>query len=158
MQNKQIYDVSIATDRIKDYCAIQDRCQWDVIKKMNEWKLGKRTQNYLLEILITEDYINEKRFAQSFCRGKFKIKNWGRVRINNELKQRKISDACIKEGMKEIDGEDYLQLLDKLFKRKKLTVTEKNHFIRKTKIGKFLIQKGFEPSLVWEKVNELKDK
>ena len=98
MHNKRIYDLSIATDRIKRYCSVQDRCQWDVIKKMNEWSLGEKTKNYLLEILITENYINEERFSQSFCRGKFKIKNWGKRKISNELKQKNISNICINKG------------------------------------------------------------
>ena len=158
MHNKQIYDLNIAADRIKRYCAIQDRCQWDVIKKMNEWSLGEKTKNHLLEILITENYVNEERFSQSFCRGKFKIKNWGKRKISNELKQKNISKICITKGMKEIKEDEYLKVLDKLFIQKRDKVTDKNHFVRKTKIANFLIQRGFESFLVWEKMKDLKDK
>ena len=158
MHNKRIYDLSIATDRIKRYCSVQDRCQWDVIKKMNEWSLGEKTKNHLLEILITENYINEERFSQSFCRGKFKIKNWGKRKISNELKQKNISNICINKGMEEIKEDEYLNVLDKLFKQKRDKVTDKNHFVRKTKIANFLIQRGFESFLVWEKMKDLKDK
>ena len=69
----------------------------------------------LLEILITEDYINEERFSQAFCRGKFKIKNWGKRKIRKELKQRNISNICIDKGMEEIKEDEYLKVLDKLF-------------------------------------------
>ena len=158
MHNKRIYDLSIATDRIKRYCSVQDRCQWDVIKKMNEWGLGEKTKNHLLEILITENYINEERFSQSFCRGKFKIKNWGKRKIINKLKQKNISTICIDKGMGEIKDDEYLNVLDKLFKQKREKVTDKNHFVRKTKIANFLIQRGFESFLVWEKMKDLKDK
>ena len=158
MHNKQIYNLNIATDRIKRYCSVQDRCQWDVIKKMNEWSLGEKTKNHLLEILITENYVNEERFSQSFCRGKFKIKNWGKRKISNELKQKKISNICIDKGMKEIKEDEYLKVLDKLFIQKRDKVTDKNHFVRKTKIANFLIQRGFESFLVWEKMKDLKDK
>ena len=158
MHNKQIYDLNIATDRVKRYCSVQDRCQWDVIKKMNDWGLGKKTKDYLLEILITENYINEERFSQSFCRGKFKIKNWGKRKISNELKQKNISSICIDKGMEEIEKDEYLKVLDKLFIQKRKQVTNTNHFIRKKKIANFLIQRGFEPSLVWVKMKELKDK
>ena len=158
MRNKQIYDLNIATDRVKRYCSVQDRCQWDVIKKMNDWGLGKKTQNHLLEILITENYINEERFSQSFCRGKFKIKNWGKRKISNELKQKNISSICIDKGMEEIKEDDYFKVLDKLFIQKRDQVTDTNHFIRKKKIANFLIQRGFEPSLVWEKMKDLEDK
>ena len=158
MHNKRIYDLNIATDKIKRYCSVQDRCQWDVIKKMNEWGLGEKTKNYLLEILITENYINEERFSQFFCRGKFKIKNWGKRKIINKLKQKNISNICINKGMEEIKEDEYLKVLDKLFIQKKDKVTDKNHFVRKTKIANFLIQRGFESFLVWEKMKDLKDK
>ena len=60
--------------------------------------------------------------------------------------------------MEEIKEDEYLKVLDKLFTQKKHKVTDKNHFVRKTKIANFLIQRGFESFLVWEKIKDLKDK
>ena len=158
MHNKRVYDVSIAIKRIKNYCALQDRCQWDVLKKMKEWGLQQATKNHILEILINEKYVDEKRFSASFCRGKFRIKNWGKRKITNELKRKKISAICINSGLQEIDDDDYNQVLDKLFHQKKATIKDKNHFTQKTKIASFLIQRGFESNLVWDKVRKLSDK
>ena len=158
MHNKRVYDVSIAIERIKNYCALQDRCQWDVLKKMKEWGLQQATKDHILEILINEKYVDEKRFSSSFCRGKFRIKNWGKIKIINELKRKQISTICINSGLQEINDDDYNQLLDKLFHQKKSTIKDKNHFIKKTKIASFLIQRGFESNLVWDKVRKLSDK
>ena len=158
MYNKRIYNISIATERIKNYCAIQDRCQWDVIKKMEEWGLGDKTKDHLLEILITDKHVDEERFAKAYCRGKFRIKNWGKRKITNELKRKQISKICIGKGLEEINEDEYLKVLDKLFHQKKLKVTDNNHFIRKTKIANFLIQRGFESFLVWEKMKDLNNK
>tara|TARA_B100000902_G_C27304891_1_gene914869 strand:- start:1465 stop:1941 length:477 start_codon:yes stop_codon:yes gene_type:complete len=158
MHNKRIYDVSIAIERIKNYCALQDRCQWDVLEKMKEWGLQQATKDHILEILINEKYVEEKRFSAAFCRGKFKIKNWGKRKIVNELKRKKISTTYINSGLKEIDDNDYNQVLDKLFNQKKATIKDKNHFTRKKKIANFLIQRGFESNLVWDKVRKLSDK
>ena len=90
MHDKRVYDLKMAIERLKNYCALQDRCQWDVTQKMKEWGLLEMTQNHILEILIQEKYVDEERFAQSFCRGKFIIKKWGKVKITNELKKKKI--------------------------------------------------------------------
>ena len=158
MHNKRVYDVSIAIERIKNYCALQDRCQWDVLKKMKEWGLQQATKDHILEILINEKYVDEKRFSASFCRGKFRIKNWGKRKIINELKRKQISTICINSGLQEIDDDDYNQVLDKLFHQKKATIKGKNHFTQKTKIASFLIQRGFESNLVWDKVRKLSDK
>ena len=158
MHNKRVYDIKIAIERLKNYCALQDRCQWDVTQKMNEWGLLEMTQNHILEILIQEKYVDEERFAQSFCRGKFLIKKWGKVKITNELKKKKISNICIKKGLKEIDLTEYDLLLENLLTKKNDTLRDKNHFTRKSKLARFLIQRGFEGNLVWDKIRELRIK
>ena len=155
MHNKRVYDIKIAIERLKNYCALQDRCQWDVTQKMKEWGLLEMTQNHILEILIQEKYVDEERFAQSFCRGKFIIKKWGKVKITNELKKKKISDICIKKGLEEIDLTEYDLLLENLLTKKNDTLRDKNHFTRKSKLARFLIQRGFEGNLVWDKIREL---
>jgi len=155
MHNKRVYDIKIAIERLKNYCALQDRCQWDVTQKMKEWGLLEMTQNHILEILIQEKYVDEERFAQSFCRGKFLIKKWGKVKITNELKKKKISNICIKKGLEEIDLTEYDLLLENLLTKKNDTLRDKNHFTRKSKLARFLIQRGFEGNLVWDKIREL---
>ena len=158
MPNKRVYDLSIALDRIKSYCALQDRCQWDILQKLNEWGLQQATKDHILEILITDEFVDEARFATSFCRGKFKIKNWGKRKITNALKRKNISTICINIGLQEIDDNEYNQVLEKLFYQKKDTLKDKNHFTRKTKIASFLIQRGFESNLVWDKIKDLSNK
>jgi len=158
MHNKRVYDIKIAIERLKNYCALQDRCQWDVTQKMKEWGLLEMTQNHILEILIQEKYVDEERFAQSFCRGKFIIKKWGKVKITNELKKKKISDICIKKGLEEIDLTEYDLLLENLLTKKNDTLRDKNHFTRKSKLARFLIQRGFEGNLVWDKIRDFSNK
>ena len=158
MHNKRVYDIKIAIERLKNYCALQDRCQWDVTQKMKEWGLLEMTQNHILEILIQEKYVDEERFTQSYCRGKFLIKKWGKVKITNELKKKKISDICIKKGLEEIDLTEYDLLLENLLTKKNETLRDKNHFTRKSKLARFLIQRGFEGNLVWDKIRELRIK
>ena len=158
MHNKRVYDINIAIERIKNYCTLQDRCQWDVLQKLREWGLQQATKDHILEILITDKFIDEERFSASFCRGKFRIKNWGKRKIVNELRRKQISSICINTGLKEIDEKEYDLVLEKLFYQKERSIKDKNQFIRKTKIANFLIQRGFENNLVWDKIRELSDK
>ena len=158
MHNKRVYNITSAIKRLKNYCAIQDRCQWDILQKMNEWGLQENTKEHILEILITEKYIDEERFAISFSRGKFKIKHWGKNKIKHELKQKKISAVCINTGINEINDFEYKRTLEKLLKQKEIRTKEKNPFAKRNKIATFLIKKGFENSLVWERVLKLEFK
>ena len=136
---------------------MQDKCQWDVIQKMQEWGLLKVSQDHILEILIQEKYVDEERYSQSFCRGKFRIKKWGKLKITTKLKQKYISQICISKGLEEITDYEYQQELDKQYHKKKDTVNEGNHFIKKKKIATYLINRGYESDLVWDKLRELKE-
>tara|TARA_B110000008_G_scaffold10170_1_gene9800 strand:- start:3 stop:479 length:477 start_codon:yes stop_codon:yes gene_type:complete len=158
MRNKRVYDIKIALERLKNFCTLQDRCQFDVIQKMKEWGLLELTQDHILEILITDKYIDEERYAQSFCRGKFRIKKWGRIKIANGLRKKQISNICINKGLNEIEDEEYEILLNNLLEKKNNSLKDKNHFVRKKKIASFLIQRGFEGNLVWDKIREFSNK
>ena len=142
--------VSIATEKLKKYCAYQERSHKEVVDKLYKLGLYKNEVDQVLISLIQDDFLNEERFAQAFVSGKFRIKRWGRVKIKSHLKQKHISDYCIKKGMQEIGEAEYFETLHYWLERKVREVKEENEFKKKGKIAAFLIQKGFESNLVWE--------
>ena len=107
MQKNKKYNIKEAIERIQSYCALQDRCRWEVEKKIKEWGVKEDIIENILSDLILEKFIDEQRFAESFCRGKFRIKRWGKIKIKNELKLRKISVSCINKGLEQIDDKEY---------------------------------------------------
>ena len=80
MQSKRVYKISEAKERIKDFCSLQDKCQWDVRKKLSQWGLLENTKDLIMMELIEDGFIDEERFSKLFCRGKFRIKKWGRLK------------------------------------------------------------------------------
>ena len=154
MQNNKVYTIKEATERIQAYCAIQDRCQWEVERKMKEWGISDEIIENILTDLILEKFVDEQRFAESFCRGKFRIKRWGKMKIKNELKIKNISENCIQIGLEQIDEKEYTQTLVHLYEKKRNSLKDKNQFIRKVKIAKHLQQKGFESNMIWELINK----
>jgi regulatory protein len=154
VQSNKTYNIKESTEKIQHYCAIQDRCQWEVERKLQEYGLDDYVVDSLLVDLILEKYINEQRFSESFCRGKFRIKKWGRIKIKNELKKKNISENCIQIGLKQIESSEYSIVLENLYIKKKDTLKDKNQFTRKGKIVKYLLQKGFESNLIWELINK----
>ena len=153
MQKNKVYTVKEATERIQSYCAIQDRCQWDVERKMKEWNISDEIIENILTDLILDKFVDEQRFSESFCRGKFRIKKWGKVKIENELKIKKISNNCIDKGLLQIEKKEYMKVLKDLYLKKRDSLKDTNQFIRKGKIVKHLQQKGFESKLIWELIN-----
>jgi regulatory protein len=104
--------------------------------------------------LIQQNFINEERFAIAYARGKFTYKKWGRIKIRMELKRRKISDYCVKKGMKEIDGETYYEVLNELLEKKINSLKAIKGYQKNYKAAQFLITKGYESDLVWSAIKE----
>lgn len=137
------------------YCAYQERCQKEVRAKLSEWGLwGVDAENVVLQ-LIEQNYLNEERFARAFAGGKFRTKQWGRNKIKIELRQREISGYCLTKAMLEIDEEDYLKVLESEAVKKLKSTKDKDPRIKKLKVSRYLIAKGFEPDLTWDTLNKL---
>lgn len=135
--------------KAKAYCTYQERCHREVREKLYSLSLHKKEVDEIISTLIEENYLNEERFAIQFAGGRFRIKQWGRVRIKYALKQKQVSQYCIRKAIDAIDEKDYLATLRKLSSAKSKTLkNEKNSLIRKRKLQDHLIQKGYERDLV----------
>jgi regulatory protein len=145
-----------AKHKILHFCAYQERCHQEVKNRLYEYGLFKNEVEELISLLITEGFLNEERFAKSFAGGKFRIKHWGRIKIINELESRGLTVNCIKAGLKEIDEESYLLTLRNLLEKKASQIDEPNQFLKRDKLAKYAIQKGFEPEFVWKELKENK--
>jgi regulatory protein len=148
----------LATDakqKIYKYCAYQERTHLEVRNKLFEYGLASDDVDTLLTQLISDGYLNDERFAKTFAGGKFRIKGWGRIRIANELEAKGLTKNCIQLGLKEIDQTDYEETLERLLKKKSAAVHEDDDYVRRDKIARYAIQKGFEPELVWKLIKEV---
>ncbi len=135
--------------KVKHYCAYQERCHAEVKDKLYGLGLNKKEAEEIISTLIEENYLNEERFAIAFAGGHFRTKKWGRVKIKYQLKQKQVSEYCIKKALQQIDEDDYLQTLQKLFDEKLKTLnSEKNIFIKKRKLQDYLMQRGYESDLI----------
>ncbi|WP_299434129.1 regulatory protein RecX [uncultured Maribacter sp.] len=155
MNNKKFYSVTEATKKMESYCAYQDRCHKEVETKLRDMGMIPDAINQITTHLIQENYLNEERFSKSFARGKFRIKKWGKNRIVNELKQRQITKYNITIALKEIEQQDYIETLDILAKKRLSQIRETNIQQRKKKLADYLLYRGWESHLVYEKLKEL---
>ena len=138
-----------AMQKARHYCAYQERCHQEVREKLYGFGLAKNVVEQLLCQLIDEDYINEERFARQFTGGKFRMKGWGRTRIKNELRQRQVSDYCIRIALTEISDSDYEAMLEKLATAKWESLSRENEsLVKMKKLQDYLLYKGYEWELV----------
>ena len=134
-----------ALQKARHYCGYQDRCHSEVQEKLYSFGLRKAQVESALAALIEENYLNEERFAIQFAGGHFRLKHWGKVRLRYQLKQKKVSDHCIKVALATIDEEAYAQTLNRLAEKKwEELATETNFPARKSKWQEYLLRKGYE--------------
>jgi len=144
-----------ALKKLEHYCAYQERCHQEVDKKLNEYFLIPEAREKIIIHLISENYLNETLFSKSFSRGKFNIKHWGKLRIIRELKFRGISEYNIKKGLQEIDENEYLTSFHSLAERKWENLSLEPVEKAKKKLINYLQYRGWENSLIFEKLKDL---
>lgn len=144
-----------ALQKARHYCGYQERCHQEVKDKLYGFGLHKSQVEQLLAQLIEEDYLNEERFALQFAGGKFRMKNWGRNRIQNELSQRQVSEYCIKKAMKEIPEDDYKAAIAKIAATKWESLESYGRLAQLKKTQDYLLYKGYEWPLIQETLKKL---
>nr|WKN38246.1 regulatory protein RecX [Tunicatimonas sp. TK19036] len=132
------------------YCAYQERTQQEVRDKLYSYGLYSDAVEEVLTELISEGFVNEERFAQAFARGKFRNNKWGRIKIEMGLRQKGLSDYCIRSGMKEISEEAYQETLQSLIQKKWESLDGEEPYARKHKTARYALGKGFESDVVWK--------
>ena len=138
------------------YCAYQERCHKEVRQKLYEMRMIPAAVDQIIDHLLRHDFLNETRFAQTFARGKFRAKKWGRNRIVRELKLRDISKYNIQIALKEIPDAEYYKTFEALAeKRLQQLASEKNLQKKRKKLADYLFYRGWESEMVFGKVNEI---
>ena len=141
-----------AIEKMRKYCAYQDRAHSEVRTKLIAIKIYGDELEEVMAQLISEGFLNEERYARSFVRGKFKMNKWGRFKIEQHLKQKGVSEYCIRKGMEEIDNELYVACIDGLIKRQ---FSSDLDAAGRQKIVNSLMRKGFEPHLIKDRIDHL---
>ncbi len=138
---------------IYHYCTYQERCHAEVRNKLYELGCATPEVEEQISLLIETGLLNEERYARAFARGKFRMKQWGKQKIVQHLKQNRISDYCVKKALTEIDPEEYQDTTQALARKKWQELKrERNIHIRKGKVYRYLLQKGYSSGEINEAI------
>lgn len=155
MIQKQTYTVDEAKKKLEHYCAYQERCHKEVMQKLRDMKMIPEAIDVIIVHLIQHNFLNEERFAKAYVRGKFKVKKWGKRRLTLELKKKDISKININKAVTEIEDTEYNEIFNDLAEKRFNSLKEKDKHKKKRKLADYLLYRGWESFLVYDKVNEL---
>ncbi len=158
-KKKHRYSENEAYIKLSALCAISEHCLYDMKKKMRNWEFNADPEQRstiienILNRLVKERFIDEKRFTHAFVRDKFRYNKWGKTRIIQELKTRHIDELLIEDALLEIDDEDNLDTLRDIIKKKRPSVKGKSEYEIRCKLIRFALGRGFDI----ESINEVLD-
>ncbi len=156
-QKPLILDKKTALLKAESWCAYQERSQQEVRNKLYEWNLFPNEVEEVISELISTNFLSEERFAYAYTSGKFKIKKWGKIKIKQGLKLKKVPDKLIQKALNRINMDDYLAILLATAEKKAAIITEKDGLKKKYKLISYLQSKGFENDFIFDvlKANNL---
>lgn len=152
MKNEQsipkIFSREQAKVKAESYCAYQERSQFEIRNKLYEWGLHQKDVDEIISELIELNFLNEERFALAYSLGKFRIKGWGKNKIRQGLKLKRITDKLIIKSLKSIEDDDYLMMLKKILQKKTNTISEKDPYKKRYLLTRYASSKGYESDLI----------
>ena len=138
-----------ALQKLKHYCGYSERSRSDVKQKLYSLGLNKKEAEELISRLVNEEYLDEERFALRFASGKCRIRCWGKLKIRFELRQKGIGEVLINKALRSLDDQEYETIFRRQADKKWRSLqSEKNIFVKKNKWQQFLLQRGFEQSII----------
>lgn len=143
--------------KMKQYCAFQERCMFDVKTKLKTFHLQEDIYEEIVIELKKENYLNEERFAKMFANGKLRMNKWGRSKIYAAMQQKRVPELFILEGINNIDEDEYLSILKNVLIKKNEELKESDSFKKNKKLAKFAASKGFESNVIWKVLENLED-
>ena len=143
------YDKKTALRKAASWSAYQERSQQEMRNKLYEWNMFPNEVEEIISTLISENFLNEERFAFAYVSGKFNIKKWGKIKIKQGLKLKRVPDKMIQKALNSIDGDKYFETLKELYEKKQRLEKEKNTMKRRFKLVNYLYSKGFEKDLIF---------
>jgi regulatory protein len=147
-QKKKITNPKEALAKAEHYCAYQERAQQEVRDKLYDWGLWPDAVESIISELISSGFLNEERFAKAYATGKFRQKGWGKIKIKQGLKIKRVPDVLIKKALLLIDADAYTEMLTGILTKKARTVAEKDAYKRRYKLQQYALSRGYESDLV----------
>ncbi len=155
MKPKKTISIKEAMSKAQNICAEQEKCEYDIRKKLYDWNLPLKDHDSIIELLIRDKFIDERRYSEFYTKDKFYFNKWGKIKIEYTLKQKNISSEFIRNALDKIPEIDYDNLLKNELIKKIKTIKDKDEYTIKSKLVRFATSRGFENGKVFDMVSAI---
>ena len=139
-----------AFHRAAALCARAEHCRSDIRAKLTTWEA--EAPDEIIDRLVAERYIDERRYAIAFVADRLRYSHWGRIKLHYALRLKGISEDDIRTALDTIDEDEYRDILQHLIdnKNRQLQKSEPDAWRLQQKLARFATSHGFEPSLAMQ--------
>ena len=119
----------VALGKATALCSQGEHCKSQIMEKLSSWNVSAQDAYNIMDYLLKEKYIDNKRFARAYCHDKLCYNHWGRIKIRQMLRHLRLSDEEIAEGMEAIQEDAYLETLQNVLQSKDRTLKDKDTYL-----------------------------
>ena len=144
VQNLSEEDMSLLA-KAERYCANEEQCRTSVRKKLCDWGASMDASSRIVNRLVDQGFIDERRFARAYCSSKLRNQKWGRLKVVYQLRSKQIPPKYITEALAEVTEEEYQALVHLVADSKWNSYDPAEPLAkRKSKLNTFLASRGYE--------------
>ncbi|MDP2338693.1 MAG: regulatory protein RecX [Bacteroidota bacterium] len=146
---------NIAYDKAALLCSRSEKCTSEILEKLKLWGVSAEESEPVIDLLMTEKYLDDERFARAYVKDKFRFNHWGKQKIAHMLRVKNITSEILELAFEEIEEEGYSDELRKLLADKEKSIKAKDQYDKRNKLMRFALGRGFESNKIYAVLKEL---
>ena len=135
--------------------ARSEKSSGDALRLMQNWGVDPSARQGVLQRLINDKFIDDRRYAEAFVRDKMRFSGWGVFKLRAALRNKGISTDIVEEVLRMLDSNNMTDRLRERLERKMRTTKYTTRYDLKTKLMRYGASLGYDFESVGDVVDTL---
>lgn len=136
-------------------CARAERSSGDALRLMKLWGVEPSEQQRVLKRLLSERFIDDRRYAEAFVREKTSLSAWGEYKIRAALQRKGIARQTIIDALASSSAEGSTERLEQKLRSKLRTTKYESEYQLKGKLLRYAASLGYPMDEAMEAVEHV---
>lgn len=132
-----------------------EKSSGDALRLMQNWGVEPSARQGVLQRLIDNKFIDDRRYAEAFVRDKMRFSGWGAFKLRAALRNKGIANEIVDEVLSSLDRDDMSERLRYCLERKMRTTKYTSRYELKSKLMRYGASLGYGFESVAEVVDAL---
>ena len=135
--------------------ARSEKSSGDALRLMQNWGVDPSARQGVLQRLIDDKFIDDRRYAEAFVRDKMRFSGWGVFKLRAALRNKGISTDIVEDVLRMLDSNNMTDRLRERLERKMRTTKYTTRYDLKTKLMRYGASLGYDFESVGDVVDTL---